>query len=260
MVLLSPTFLFTPWWVKHGSICRVFLVFSVVLNEFALTADWVPAYLTLPWWGLLWLSFHVAFSWSPWFMNSEAFWKLPDATWSESDTVSTLHFLKRLICTSHYSASVLFLIFSRLCPPTSRLEQGVSLGGRLGWTRRLLQRRGAHELWPWGWSREEAGERKSGGISYNNTRWCLLMLTHWPRWPSAGSGEVHGGRRLREGRASGAVRQERRHCPANQRRRGGTVVSISNAYHDGERWFHASQYIPILQAFFNIIQGKLWRE
>lgn len=52
---------------------------------------------------------------------------------------------------------------------------------------------------------------------------------------SLGSGEVHGGRGLREGGTSGAVCQERRHCPANQRRRGGTVVSISTVYHNGKR-------------------------
>lgn len=48
--LITNFFTFTPWWVKPGSICWVFLVFSAVLNEFA---DWVSAYLTLPWWVFL---------------------------------------------------------------------------------------------------------------------------------------------------------------------------------------------------------------
>lgn len=42
-----------------------------------------------------------------------------------------------------------------------------------------------------------------------------------------GSREVYGDSGLREGGTSGAVRQKRRCGPANQRRRGGTVVSIS---------------------------------
>lgn len=42
--------------------------------------------------------------------------------------------------------------------PTYRLEQGVSLSGRLRRERWLLQRRGPHELRPRGRSRKEAGE------------------------------------------------------------------------------------------------------
>lgn len=42
-----------------------------------------------------------------------------------------------------------------------------------------------------------------------------------------GSREVHGDSRLWEGGTSGAVCQERRHCPANPRRRGRTMVSPS---------------------------------
>lgn len=47
MVLLSQTFLLLPDGSNLGFLCWVFLVFSAVLNEFALTADWVSAYLTL---------------------------------------------------------------------------------------------------------------------------------------------------------------------------------------------------------------------
>lgn len=50
----------------------------------------------------------------------------------------------------------------------------------------------------------------------------LSLVTFDP----SGSREVHSGGRLREGGTSGAVCQEWRHGPADQRRRGGTVVNI----------------------------------
>lgn len=54
----------------------------------------------------------------------------------------------------------------------------------------------------------------------------------------SGSRKVHGGCGLREGGTSGAVCQERGHGPANQRRRGGTVVNISTFLQSKEPKFN----------------------
>lgn len=117
-----------------------------------------------------------------------------------------------------------------------RLEQDILLGGRIGGERRLLQRRGPHELWHRGRSCEEAGEL--GGeylglllfvVSYSfSCKYSGVSLFFFPDCP--GSRKVHGGGRLREGGSSGAVCQEWRRGPADQRRRGGTMVNIFKKY------------------------------
>lgn len=152
------------------------------------------------------------------------------------DIDSSLHFLKPTSSASHYPLclkSPHLCLSSLLSPPcaTSRLEQGVSLGGCLGRERRVLQRRGPHELWPRGRHREEAGESEpeevhiqwTGVVYLSDSFWALTDHLWWPFDPP-GSRKVYGGDGLREGGTSGAVRQEWRHGPANQRRRGWTVV------------------------------------
>lgn len=115
-------------------------------------------------------------------------------------------------------------VSDRLLVPPNRLVQGLSLGGRLRGERRLLQRRGAPELRPRGRVGEEAGE--SLGICHPVARGARrAALASLLTSDIAGSREVHRGGRLREGGASGAVRQERGRCPADQRGGGGTVVS-----------------------------------
>lgn len=93
-----------------------------------------------------------------------------NATWSVSVSVCVIHF-QLYVPSNHFTSfhfpslplnlltCVLFVSLLSAPPPsTSRLEQGVSLRGCLGREWRVLERRGPHELWPRGGSREEAGE------------------------------------------------------------------------------------------------------
>lgn len=88
---------------------------------------------------------------------------------------------------------------------------------------------------------EEAGRKlvsRSPGFQRAATSRVLYRLTLPVFVNPLGSGEVHGNSRLREGRTSGAVRQERRRGPADPRRRGRTVVSLSaQEEEEEERWF-----------------------